>query len=723
MSIKKINSPVSNHVAKVPLVMQMEALECGAASLAMVLAYYDLWIPLEQLRKECGVSRDGSKLKNIVDVAKKYNLETHSLKCPLKNLKEIGKFPAIAFWEYNHFIVVDGFKKNKVYVNDPARGKVTLSIEEFEKSYSGICTFFEPSENFQTGGKPASILAFALQRLKGTMPMFLMLLCTTLIASIVALLMPVFSRFFVDALLTQKNNQWSTGFFTLVGLTVLFQISSMVIKSVYLLRLQGKMAVVANTSFLWHILRLPVEFFEQRMAGDIAQRQQSNQAIANTLINTLAPVILDSAALIFNLIIMINYSPFLASLGILSVLGNLWLAQIISDKRIDITRVQMRDAANLQGTTLRGIDMIETIKSAGAENGFFSRWAGFQSNAISQTAKYAKLDQTLGQLPPLVQLITTNLILFLSIRLFMQGEWTIGLISAFNGYILAFSTPAQSLILALQQIQEMRTNMERVQDVMKYPVDVTYEAKTDEELQKLSGLVEVNNITFGYNKLEKPIIENFSMKLEPGKSVAIVGASGCGKSTIAKLIAGLYPVWSGEILFDGKTFSQINRNVFTGSVACVNQDITLFEDTIANNIRMWDKSIENFEIILAARDAAIHDEIVQRDGDYSAPVQEGGKNFSGGQRQRIEIAGALAQDPTIMIMDEATSALDSKTEYDVVKSIAKRGIACIIISHRLSIIRDCDEIIVLVDGKILDRGTHSELMKRCEYYAELITNE
>ena len=584
---------------------------------------------------------------------------------------------------------------------------------------------FEPEEDFTPSGKPASILKFASERLKGTFQMFLLIILTTLIASLAGVLMPAFSRFFVDRLLTRNAVQWSSGFFVLLGLTAASQIASLWIKTVYLLRLQGKMSAVANTSFLWHILRLPVEFFEQRMAGDIVQRQQSNKDITNTLINTFTPLILDFGAMVLNLVIMINYSPILALVGIATVLVNIFLANVISAKRVDITRVQMRDMANLQGTTLLGINMIETIKSAGAENGFFARWAGFQANAFAQTAKYAKLDQTLGQLPALLSLITSNIILFLGVRLIMNGEWTIGLISAFNGYLTAFSAPAASLIQAGQKIQEMRTRMERVQDVFKYPVDVDYSdtGELPEEINKLKGRVEVKNVTFGYNKLEKPILEDFSMTVEAGNSVAIVGASGCGKSTVAKLITGLYPVWSGEILFDGKRRDEINRNIFTSSVASVNQDITLFEDTVANNIRMWDKSIENFEVILAARDAAVHDDIEQREGDYSADVQEGGRNFSGGQRQRIEIAGVLAQEPTIIIMDEATSALDAKTEYDLMEHIKLRRITRIIISHRLSIIRDCDEIIVMKEGHILDRGTHKELMGRCEYYAELITNE
>lgn len=727
---KKINKPLKDKVAKVPVIMQMEALECGAASLAMILAYYGRWIPLEQLRKECGVSRDGSNMRSMSKVAKKYNLQPKAFRISAENLQEKGTFPAIIFWQYNHFVVLDGFftKSGKKYVslNDPGRGKVTMPFEEFQGSYSGICMMFEPSEEFEPGGAPASILEFARQRLTGTLPMFLMVMLTTLIGALTGLLLPVFSRFFVDRLLTRTGLQWSTGFFVLLGLVIFSQAASLFIKTIYMLKLQGKMAAIANTSFLWHILRLPVEFFEQRMSGDIAQRQQSNQEIANILINTFAPVVLDFAAMIFNLIIMINYSPILALVGILALIANLYIARLISDKRVDITRVQMRDTAQLKGTTLMGISMIETIKSAGAENGFFANWAGYQANANAQQVKFAKLNQTLGQLPQLLSMFTSNLIAFLGVLLVMRGEWTIGLISAFNGYLLAFQTPASSLINAGQQIQEMRTNMERVQDVFKYPVDVEYSAQEipdDEDLYKLSGLVEIKNVTFGYNKLDDPIVKDFSMTVQPGNSVAIVGPSGCGKSTMAKLITGLYPVWNGEILFDGKPQSQINRNVFTSSVACVNQDISLFEDTITENIRMWDKSIENFEVILAARDAIIHDEIVQREGDYSGAVAEGGKNFSGGQRQRLEIAGVLAQEPTIMIMDEATSALDTKTEYDLMKNVKMRGISLIIISHRLSIIRDCDEIIVMKEGEILDRGTHSELMERCEYYSALITNE
>ncbi len=724
----KIKQTVKEGVVKVPVVIQLEALECGAAALCMILAYFGKWVPLEQLRKECGVSRDGSNLWNIYQVSRKYKLSTRAFQCSANQLREKATFPCIVFWNFNHFIVVDGFKGKNVYINNPSGGEMTITFEEFSRSYSGICMMFEPEDDFETGGQPESILKFAGERLKGTMPAIVLVTLTALIASIIGMITPAFSRFFVDNILTGKYSDWSLQFFLLLGALALFQIISLCIKSLYLLKLQGKTAIIASTKFLWHMLRLPVEFFEQRMAGDIIQRYASNQKIADTLINTLTPLVLDILSMILNLCIMMNYSPLLACMGIISVILSIIAADYISKKRVNITRVQMTEMANLAGTTMQGINMIETIKSAGAEHGFFMRWSGFQANANMQTVKFAKLNSILGQIPLLLSMLASYIILFLGVRLVIHGEWTIGLISAFTGYLTAFQTPAQNLVLASQQIQEMRTNMERVQDVFKYPVDVNVEDRTqsqdfEEDMNKLSGLVEMKNVKFGYNKLDDPLIENFSLRVEAGKSVALVGASGCGKSTVAKLLTGLYPAWEGEILFDGKPISQINRSIFTGSVACVDQNITLFEDTIANNIRLWDKSIKNFEVILAARDALIHDEIIQREGDYSSEVKEEGRNFSGGQRQRIEIARVLAQDPTIIILDEATSALDSKTEYELMKLIGNRGITRIIISHRLSIIRDCEEIIVMKDGKILDRGNHGELVRKCEYYSELITNE
>ena len=722
----KIKKPVSGGVAKVPVVMQMEALECGAASLAMILAYYDKWIPLEQVRSDCGVSRDGSNAANVLRAARSYGMIAKGYRYEPEELKKYGKFPCIVHWNFNHFVVLNGFKKDKAVLNDPAKGNYTVSMKVFDESFTGICLMFEPGDNFEPSGKPKSMMSFARERMKGSAVAVAFVILTSIISNLIGIINPAFSRIFLDRLLTGVNPEWFMPFIMALALIGIIQLVVSWISAVYSLKINGKMDAVGNTTFMWKVLRMPMEFFSQRMAGDICQRQSSNSNIAKTLVSTFAPLLLNTIMMIFYLVVMLRYSLVLTLIGLISIVVNFFVSRIISAKRVNITRVQMRDAGKLAGTTVAGIEMIETIKAAGAENGFFEKWAGYQASVNTAQVKYARLNQYLGLIPSAVSAITNIVVLMLGVYLVIQGEFTIGMVMAFQGFLSSFQAPAMTLISAGQTMQEMRTEMERIEDVMKYPTDVEYaedEKDDGREYSKLSGNIELKNITFGYSKLAKPLISDFNLTLKPGQRIALVGGSGSGKSTIAKLISGLYKPWSGEILFDGKPMSEIDREVFTGSLAVVDQDIILFEDTIANNIKMWDKSIEDFEMIMAARDAQIHEDIMQRENGYQYKITEGGKDFSGGQRQRLEIARVLAQDPTIVILDEATSALDAKTEYEVVKAIKDRGITCIVVAHRLSTIRDCDEIIVLDYGEVKERGTHEELMKQGGLYTKLVTSE
>ena len=723
---EKIKSPITKGVAKVPVVMQMEALECGAASLAMILAYYGKWIPLEQVRLDCGVSRDGSNAKNILRAARSYGLSAKGYRYEPEVLKKEGRFPCIIHWNFNHFVVLNGFRGNKAVLNDPAKGTYTVPMSNFDESFTGICLILEPNENFVPEGKPQSMLAYAKKRLVGAGAAIVFVILTAVITSLLGIITPAFSRIFLDRLLTGENPDWLMPFtLALAGISVV-QLVVAWIQAVYSLRINGKLAMVGNTTFMWKVLRMPMEFFSQRMAGDIQSRQSSNAMIAGQLVNTFAPLALNAVMMSFYLIVMLRYSVILTLIGLASVLVNLILSSIISKKRINITRVQMRDAGKLAGTTVAGIEMIETIKASGAENGFFEKWAGYQASVNTHMVRFQRMNQILGLLPTLVSSLCDTAVLMTGVFLAMKGEFTVGMIMAFQGFLSSFISPATTLISAGQTLQEMRTDMERIEDVMKYPTDVTFENSDDSEnieYDKLSGNIEIKNVTFGYSRLAEPLIKDFSMSLKSGSRVAFVGPSGCGKSTVSKLISGLYKPWSGEILFDGKPMSKIDRSVFTGSLAVVDQDIILFEDTIANNIKMWDNSIEDFEMIMAARDAQLHEDIMQREGGYQYKLTEGGKDFSGGQRQRMEIARVLAQDPTIIILDEATSALDAKTEYDVVKSIKDRGITCIVVAHRLSTIRDCDEIIVMDQGNVDERGTHEELMKNGGAYTQLVSNE
>ena len=725
MRKRKVGKTLTKGVARVPVVMQLEALECGAAALCMVMAYYGKWVPLEQVRIDCGVSRDGSRAKNIYMAAEHYGFSVKAFRMSPENLRDKGQFPCIIHWNMNHFVVVDGFRGRWVYLNDPARGEVKVSWEEFDRSFTGVTMIPVPGENFEPGGERRSTLDFAKRRLKGAGAAVAFVMLTTAITYLFGIANSVTSRIFMDRLLTGINKDWLYPFLSVMILLAAVQLIVAWAQTIYSLRINGKMSVIGSTTYMWKVLHLPMEFFSQRLSGDIQSRESMNASIAGTLVNTFAPLLLNTAMMVFYLVLMLRQSPLLSLIGIVTLVLNAGVSRYISGRRMNIARVQMRDAGKLESASVTGIRMIETIKASGAENGFFQKWAGYQASVNAQTIKAARTNQFIGMIPAFFSTLASYAVLVVGVRMVMDGSFSLGAVLMFQGFLSSFMSPAMTLIGAGQTIQEMRTQMERVEDVMEYPSDENVlERETDQaELSKLKGNVELRNVTFGYSRLEEPLIENFSLSLKTGQRVALVGPSGCGKSTISKLVSGLYQPWSGEILFDGKPRSAFPREVMTGSVAVVDQDIILFEDTVAANIRMWDDSIQDFEIIMAARDAQIHDDITALPGGYQHKLASGGRNFSGGQRQRLEIARVLAQDPTVIILDEATSALDARTEYEVVNAIRDRGITCIVIAHRLSTVRDCDEIIVLDHGKVAERGTHEQLMALGGVYADLVASE
>ena len=714
--------------AKVPVFMQLEIMECGAACLAMLLAYYGKWITLEESREQCGVSRDGQNALNIVKAARNYGLECTGYSMDISLFKEFEEFPCIVHWGFNHFVVVTGMKGDKVYINDPAIGQRTISYDEFDKNYTGIVITMRPSDNFVPEGKQRSVAQYVKKYLKGTKTIIALAIITAAITNIFGIINPIFSKIFMDRLLTGRNPEWLYPFIIILIVVNFVSLTASFIETISSIRINGKISVVGNSSFMWKALNLPMKFYSQRMVGDIQSRQNTAANISNTLINTFGPFVLNSIMMVFYLVVMLRQSVFLSFFGLASITINYFVSRIISNKRINITRAAARDTGKLYSTEIAGIEMIETIKASGSEVGYFEKWAGYQAHVNSATIKSMKIEQGLGLIPGIVSIITNNVVLICGIMLVINGEFTCGSVMAFQGLLSSFMSPATSLISTNQKLNEMRTNIERLEDVMEYPsderaLDEEYNPNDEHSYKKLSGKIELKDVTFGYSPLAKPLIENFSMTLTPGSKIALVGRSGCGKSTLAKLISGLYKPWSGQILFDGEPLDQISKSRLRSSLAVVDQDIILFNDSIRENIRMWDKSIEDFEVILAARDAEIYDDIISRPGGFDYVISENGNDLSGGQKQRIEIARTLALDPTIVILDEATSALDAITEGKVVKAINDRGVSCIVVAHRLSTVRDCDEIIVMDKGKIVDRGSHEELMARGGLYKEIVSSE
>ena len=708
--------------ARVPVIMQLEALECGAAALAMVMAYYGKWIPLEQVRRDCGVSRNGSNAKNMMVAARGYGFEAQGYRCETESLADSITLPCIIHWNFNHFVVLTGISTRYAWINDPAKGDIRVTIDELDQAFTGICIELKPGPDFKPSGKPKSVLSFARSRLKGAAPAVVFVMLSTLVGCLFGIINPAFVRFFLDRLLTGENIELLYPFLTLMLVFGIAQVTAAWVRSVYALKINGKMAAVGNSQYMWKLLRLPMDFFSQRLSGDLLQRQSANASIAAALVDMLAPLLLNMVMMVVYLVLMLKCSVMLTVIGFSAIILNLIVSQIIAARQVNITRVQMRDAGKLSAATVSGFQMVETIKASGAENGYFQRWAGFQASVNRQNTRYSRLTRYLRILPNALSMIATALVLIIGVLLAMRGEFTLGTILMFQGFLGS----AQTIITAGQRLQVMRTEMERVEDVLKYPLDPVFTVPAQQEAEsyaKLSGEVELKNVTFGYSRLGEPLIRDFSIHIKPGSRVALVGASGCGKSTLSRLISGLYQPWSGEVLFDGQPINRIDRNVFTGSLAVVDQEIVLFEGTIEDNIKMWNRSIEDFEMILAARDARIYDAVMAREGGFYGRLAENGKDLSGGQRQRLEIARALAQDPTILILDEATSALDAKTEYELVNAVKDRGITCIVIAHRLSTIRDCDEIVVLDHGVVTERGTHEELMASGGDYAMLIASD
>jgi NHLM bacteriocin system ABC transporter peptidase/ATP-binding protein/NHLM bacteriocin system ABC transporter ATP-binding protein len=713
--------------AKTPTLLQMEATECGAASLGIVMGYHGRFVPLEELRAECDVTRDGSKASNVLKAARRYGFTAKGFRKEPNSLTQIQP-PMIVHWNFNHFLVVEGFKGDQVYLNDPAVGPRVVSREEFEQAFTGVVLALEPGPDFEKGGEQPSLVRSLKQRLHGSEVALGFVVLTGLTLVVPGLLIPAFIRVFVDEILVKGLDNLMKPLLIGMGLTMLVNAALTWLREYYLLRLETKLALSTASKFFWHVFRLPIQFFSQRYAGEIGSRVALNDKVAQLLSGQLATTLVSIITVTFYALIMFQYDALLTIIGILIVGLNMVALQYFSRKRKDGNQRLLQERGKLLGTAMGGLQTIETLKASGDESDFFARWAGYHAKTVNAQQKLASYTQLLSGVPTFLTAINTAAILGIGGLQVMEGRLSIGELVAFQSLMGSFVAPFRDLVNLGSNLQETEGDMNRLDDVLRYDIDPRLardelEDETADTRLKLMGYVEIKNLTFGYSKLSPPLIEDFSLKLKPGSRVALVGGSGSGKSTLAKLVAGLYRPWQGEILFDCQPVSTLPRHLINNSLAMVDQDIFLFEGTVAENLTLWNPSTPASDIVQAAKDAHIHDVIAARPGGYDSQVEEGGRNLSGGQRQRLEIARALVGNPVITVLDEATSALDPNTEKIIDENVRRRGCTCLIVAHRLSTIRDCDEIIVLEQGKVVQRGTHESMYQVDGPYRSLIQAE
>ncbi|MES1240550.1 MAG: NHLP family bacteriocin export ABC transporter peptidase/permease/ATPase subunit [Acidobacteriota bacterium] len=723
---KRQEAERSPKAVRSPTVLQMEAVECGAAALAIVLAHYGRWVPLEELRIACGVSRDGSKASNVVKAAREYGLEAKGFKREPQTLRSL-QGPMILHWNFNHFVVLDGFHKGKVYLNDPAIGPRVITEEELDQAFTGVVMTFKPGPGFERHGDPPKLVPALRRRLAGSRAALAFVLLAGLGLVIPGLAVPVFSKLFVDGVLLEGHVEWLRPLLLAMSFTALTLGLLTWLQQAYLLRLETRLAVGASSRFFWHVLRLPTEFFSQRYAGDISARVGINDRVAQLLSRDLATNTLGALLVVFYAAVLFRTDPVLTLVGVLIASLNVAALRFVSRKRVDGNRRLQQDQGKMMGTALGGLQTIETLKATGSESDLFTRWSGYQAKVVNTRQDLERYTQVLDAVPPLLAAINTALILGIGGLRVINGSLTLGGLVAFQILMASFMTPINRLVSLGGRLQMVEGDMNRLDDVLRYRVDesagLAAERVPEGEPVKLTGRLELRDVSFGYSRLDPPLIEGLSLTLKPGMRIALVGGSGSGKSTISRLVTGLYQPWSGEILFDGRRRGEIPPKVLSNSLGAVDQSVFLFEGTVRENLTLWDATVPLPEVVAAARDACIHEDVAARPGGYDSPVEEGGANWSGGQRQRLEIARALVGRPTMLVLDEATSALDPTTEKLIDEALRRRGCTCLIVAHRLSTIRDADEILVLDKGKVVQRGTHDELKGVEGPYARLISAE
>ena len=720
-----IKRTVNRAVTRTPTVLQMESLECGAAALSIILGYYGRNEPLEQLRVACGVGRDGAKVSNLLRAARNFGLQATAWSTEAAELPKLPT-PFMVFWNFNHFVVVEGFADGMVHLNDPASGRRQVREDDFAAAFTGVVLTFEPTKEFKTGGASGGLLKGMLGRMASDRPALAFAALAGLFMVVPGMVIPVFTRLFVDRILIDSQMSWFLPILLGLLLSTMLEAGLAWLQGSHLLRLQYKLALAATGRYFWHILHLPVLYFSQRAPGEVASRLTLNESVAKVVSGDLARALINGGLAFFFVAVMLTYDVLLTSISVAMVCVSMAAFHFAAKRTQELSITYAIAGGRLQGNASNGIAMLETLQASADDSHFYTKYMAQHALVVNANQRMETSSAQYSQVPAFLMMFNTTLILVIGGFRVMDGYLTIGMLIAYQGLVANFARPMSDLFGVLEKVQRLRGDLQRLDDVLNCDVDplTTVPAPVHPDLsQKLSGAFELRGLRFAYSPQDLPLFDNLNLKVVAGERIGIIGASGSGKSTLARLIAGMYSPDAGDIVFDGQRRQEYARDMLVSSIAHVDQDIQFVEGTVRENLTLWDRSLTESQIVAAAKDALIHDFIMAMPKGYDTRMEENGRNLSGGQRQRLEIARALAGNPRILLLDESTSSIDAASETRILDNCRRRGCTTVIVTHRRFSLRSCDRVMVLEHGVVTEEGLFDALYSQLDSTCRRVLEE